>query len=1312
MSITATLAQTAFKGFNFEVVSDEEQLVTYDIRTVYPKQAGIGANATSTTNDSQTYTINQTPTKFNIPIESSMASGEYVATLRVFSSGGGCGTVLFSKVGVFYLEARDITVDPIVVASENVEGVPQLTTSAPVVKANGVAIAPTDSFYAHYKFINLCLSATNVDPTGNEFTATTEYFVGDQVYDPAASSYTWAIADILPADGAYEEWGKLTIGNADSFVNDTKFTNYSKPIHKFGLPFTTDDTTVGYHLQDPVVVLVLGDVVGIVSDNTISLTLSNYAQYNDYPFDSIEMNIRETSDVTTDVLFTGTKTFSDFAGTSTVNFLVSDFTDVINGADTTPPIVNLVNGTVYHFQTVLKFTNSALFKPVQQRSVVTPGEFNDRILPIITANVVNSWILDPTKDAGLVLSFKKTSQYMGDSEALYNLDRYGVTTVLVEYTVLNSFGALMGDWTPLSGGFIDQGSVSYSPRGLMPTYVSHYTQTGLISFRFASPHGYNSGDTIVYSGATGDLEQLNGTYTIISLGLTDEQFAVATNIGGIPDIQIFGFNPGTIRSLNSANTDGVYTVPKNITSASLGPDQDDVHIYAEIPGQADYNLLAVRLTLTTNNAEFSPTQRTSTEFSVPPTAGYNYMSPYGLNINSASVRYFPKPEDHDFATDKPVIQLADADGLNKISFDVPVSVPRHFRSVMTTSGAGTVTGTTSPVGNDDAAYSGSVTGLSYVPTDNETFALTVAYKYSENNAVTTTPQSMTVQMQGFPNPSDKGFTIVSASWNQNTQKLDYVVAVNATATSVVREDAWTLYTKLSTEADSAYVNQGNVLKSAGLTQSLALPTYSNYSDIDVKVVATRSKYLSSTETTEQTETNTDNVDDAGIQTTQITKLPTELPKPTPDDITLSNPIYDTNASASQYAEVIVGKGATVYSIKVVDANNPADETIKTTTPSGFQIPINSTPTTKQYNISHGYQSYSSSGPATVYSGSTILEFTTGVNYATAPVIQSKQYVDASNFAIGYTGGATTNSSNSGDINLLSTIIGGTNDHFGPNDGSINASSHKDTDITLRVQNKFSSSYKVDTTIKALEQTINGPESASFRVAANPIIVSSSIVVRSMPNTITFDVRNNGAPYIDTALVMYAQDPSSNDGDKGTFGMGMFQNPAGFQVGVSQTNVFRGGLLNGEPTTAAHTLTASAITGTGYDKVTTFTFQSATDMTTANANVVLYVANAIEGSDSLVMPDITPTVPLVIIPYAVQLNSNGNITFAFTNNELSVGDTFVYSGATSGLSVLNGTYTVFIAYPGGVLVRSSILGQQIWSNYQPVGFNIGIVSIEP
>jgi len=138
-------------------------------------------------------------------------------------------------------------------------------------------------------------------------------------------------------------------------------------------------------------------------------------------------------------------------------------------------------------------------------------------------------------------------------------------------------------------------------------------------------------------------------------------------------------------------------------------------------------------------------------------------------------------------------------------------------------------------------------------------------------------------------------------------------------------------------------------------------------------------------------------------------------------------------------------------------------------------------------------------------------------------------------------------------------------------------------------------------------------------------VSSSIVVNSTNNTITFDVRNNGDPFFNTVFVLFAQDPGSNEGDKGTFGIALFENSAGFTRNGSQVNLFRGGLVNGVPTTHAHTLTVTAITGTDYDydKITTFTFQSASDLNTTNANVVLYVANGLEGSDSLVMADLTP-----------------------------------------------------------------------------------------
>jgi hypothetical protein len=307
--------------------------------------------------------------------------------------------------------------------------------------------------------------------------------------------------------------------------------------------------------------------------------------------------------------------------------------------------------------------NAAITTESQDQTVQQQG-----LLPITEASVVNSWTMDDTKGDGVVVSFKKTDQFMGSMPYPYNLDATGnQATVLVEYSVLDSAGATT-TWSPLSGGSIAQGSVTYA--------------------------------------------------------------------------------------LDAGNTDGIYAVPQLTSGAFIGDEQADVTIYAVIPGQADYNLVAVRLTLRTESAAYaplitnSPNQapiQVSDAFSAPAPAGYNY--PFG----SASVRFLPAPADHDFDTYKPLSQLSGlADSIDQINFTVPVNVPRYFRSSVTTSG-GTVTGTATIVGDDFSSVDNGVAGLSYAPTDNASFELTVSYKYSENNAVTTAPQSMTVQMQGFPN---------------------------------------------------------------------------------------------------------------------------------------------------------------------------------------------------------------------------------------------------------------------------------------------------------------------------------------------------------------------------------------------------------------------------------------------------------------------------------------------------------------------------------------------------------------------------------
>jgi hypothetical protein len=74
------------------------------------------------------------------------------------------------------------------------------------------------------------------------------------------------------------------------------------------------------------------------------------------------------------------------------------------------------------------------------------------LLPITdpSANVVNSWQLDSSNGDGLVVSFSKTAQFMGNSTASYNLDAAGnhQATVLAEYSITHN-GADWTNWLPL-----------------------------------------------------------------------------------------------------------------------------------------------------------------------------------------------------------------------------------------------------------------------------------------------------------------------------------------------------------------------------------------------------------------------------------------------------------------------------------------------------------------------------------------------------------------------------------------------------------------------------------------------------------------------------------------------------------------------------------------------------------------------------------------------------------------------------------------------------------------------------------------------
>jgi surface protein len=690
----------------------------------------------------------------------------YKATLRLYSN----GQVKHTSVGVFYYDTRSFTVDAIAVSSKpnpnypsTTDTFPYFSHSTPVIKAAGVALELTDPLFNYVKFNNVSMSCTNISPvTDVSFNATTEYYLGEQEYEPA-HTYEWILKDAsppLPGDSAYELWGHIQLARSNSFPALPETVN--APHFTFGLEIVAADSTVGYHLVDPVVTMTFGDVVGTVSDQPIKITLTNLADYNFYPFQSVTLNIRESNDLSTPAIFFIDKQRSDFGTGANSNQVVITSTDLsacVNDADITDPIVNLVNGKSYYFEFILNFDDTDLYKPAQERSVVMAGQFDDSLNAITAANVVNSWQLDSSKDAGLVVSFSKTDQFLGTRNVPYNLDMFGTTTVTAEYSVaVDSFGNWT-TWLPLTGGSITQ--------------------------------------------------QANPDYVL------------------------------------DPSNNGVYTVPKYDVDGAVGAAQPTVKIYAVIPGQANYNLVKIRLTLSTNNDSYSP-PKTSSEFYVPQQTGYEYnliylpylngksiqletdindASELVVNITAAinniltpsanlpglqadlivanntvldlerqlldslpSFRYFPKAPVHNFVTDVPFITAingnADVPNEYVADFSVPVSVPPYFKAVVTSNGSGANFGNAAPYNytlpNVDNNHD--VTGLKYpISFNGATFELSVKYVYLENTNIETDVTDKTIQQQGLLPITDPSANVVN-SWQLDSSKgAGLVVSFKKTA---------------------------------------------------------------------------------------------------------------------------------------------------------------------------------------------------------------------------------------------------------------------------------------------------------------------------------------------------------------------------------------------------------------------------------------------------------------------------------------------------------------------------------------------------
>ena len=1158
MSITTTLVQSSLKTAEFLVVSDTEVVAgRYDIRVRLVKQTTIGISEVANSGETAPLKITANATKLEIPLDQNpMINGEtYTATLTLYSSSASDEIIIHRTVGVIYYDARTITVDPVeIVNNPNptyLSGTtPNLTHSTPILKADGAVIDSTDSLYKHVKLDKIKLTATALLQEDGSFIASDDYYLGAKSYAPT-TTYIWD--NILPSDRAYECWGSLTLETANAF---TIAPNQIKPSFSFAYEFSSTDK-IGYRLDAPSVTLELGDVLGVVSTNPIKILISNWDSYSTYKPDSVLLRIRATADMGPTLLFSMNKPYADIVNKTCI-FTVADLASVANGNP-------LTNGTTYYFETVIEFTNSTLYNPSQYRSVVVADMFKDSVDAVTVASTENSWMRHNQMNDGLVVSFKKTTQFMGSTDVSFNLDKNGETSVLAEYNVLDASGNLTA-WVPFSGGYIAQGDMS-------------------------------------------------SIYTLVQA------------------------------AASSPNTDGRYVVPKHTSSSSDGSQQDNVNIYAVIPNQNQHRLVQFRLTLQSDNSVFDVTKRTSDSFSVPTAAGYTY--PFA----AASVRFFPKPADHSFILDKSFIDTLDASGNALIK--VAVRVPPFFSSSITTSG-GTVSGTAESINYNSADYTnltsyvpvlgnatGAAAGLSYLPTAHASFQLKVKYVYSENTSISTNESSMDVQMQGFPSNE---FSLDYVRWNKDTQQLDYALYVTATSTSAYRVDGWVIYNQVSTGGD--YAKIGTFLRSDGSIRKTDLAgSVPDFSDIDIKFVATRSRWLNSIATLAPIAADQTELVDGGLmdmKVTKITKVPGGLRKPVLAEIELSNIVYDVNGPANQSA-ILVIKFPSNANIAGVRINNGDDSLFGSTnsTNAQFLIALGNASVTKSYKIAYRYDSYASGNVTSVYSADVTLTFKTSTSSASIPVIVSKSYVDASTFTVSYTSSDASGVSDTAvltqKVMVEQTVPTTDVAYIAPraNADSLNLSGYKGKLIKLFIRNAFITTYEFGAESGTVTQDVNRA-GVDFYVAANPAIVESSFEVKSAPKTITFDVKNNGAPYFNNVLLMVAQDSTNNENDQGTFAVAMFAQGGGFALNVPVTNSLSGG--------TAHTLTVTATTGSGYDTVTSFKFQAASDISVATANIVAYVSNVLEGADSGADSFAVSVTP--IIPPLIERAANG-ITIQYT-----------------------------------------------------------------
>ena len=687
-------------------------------------------------------------------------------------------------------------------------------------------------------------------------------------------------------------------------------------------------------------------------------------------------------------------------------------------------------------------------------------------------------------------------------------------------------------------------------------------------------------------------------------------------------------------------------------------------------------------------------------------------------VTDASVRYFPKADVHSFADPyEPKIGSVDASG--NVHFIVPVNVPPYFSSsVTTTTSGGTVNGPASIVSNSDGnsnQYSnGDVSGLSYAPTTNGSFQLSVKYTSNENTAIETIGVvSQAVKMQGLPSSS---FTVPASSWDRANQQIDYTLSITATENTSHRMDGWNVYTKLSTADSNSWISHGSLLRTTDeLTNyvDLSNSNYAAYATIDVKFVATRSIYLFSSNTSDQRETVQPN-NTKYEQIVHIITLPETLPAPTADDITLENIVYNTliPTTTAQNGALTVSKITSSNSANIarITITGPNDSTVTVHTFNStlpLSIALTSTSTELTYSVTYDYNQYVDNvlAPSESSSG-TVVTFTTSTSTRNAPVIDSKSYSESNEeFTLRYTSVNNGTLSDSAEITSIAYVkpydavnnnaaveLSDANGNDADGEGNVDASGNAGMRLVLYVVDSFVTSYSVSNSSTSHDtdaQIIQSPNSDSFLLAANPKIDEDSIVVNSYNNKVKFSVFNNGSYPLHMAVLTMGQDSSNHENDLGFYLMCIFTPENGFTRDNLNVAVPDELGLDG----SSHTLKATSIDNTGMAMVTKFEFTSSVPFSTTPANVLVYVKSNTEGADSASFGNVQLTdgrLQIVngtvkytgdSIPAPLPITFNGTNYLVVTNN---YNGAILYANASTGQVTYAG-----ITYPFNHLVTTLI-----------------------